>query len=98
MIAPLNGMIKPMSEEKTSDWVDLLPEEDRLQMLKETVELYRSSRAANNFDALDEALREWEKRAYYYAAFKNQDKEMSEAEAMQLALEAQQAAREQARG
>lgn len=91
-------MIKQMNADESVNWVELLCEEDRLEMLTEIVELSQSCAASSNFDALNTALLEWEKRAYYYDAFKNQDEGMSEVQAMELALEAQQAARKYARG
>lgn len=62
-------------------------------MLQEIVALCERCSQDDNFTPLTEALKQWELTAYYHQAFQENSDSLSEAEAMELALEAQQAAR-----
>ena len=85
-----------MSKQPAIDWTELLTDQERALVLKEIAQLATACEKSNDFEPLGEALKAYELEAYYSSAFKQQNpkRNLSEAEAMQLALEAQRAARD----
>lgn len=85
-----------MEAKRDGDWTLLLPEEERAKMISEIVEMVSQCEKQGDFAPLITCIAEWEVRAGYYGAFSASGSEaMSEEAAMELALEAQRAARQE---